>query len=243
MLTEFKEIRKEWRARKKAEAEARSAPYKPQPLTSSHPHPHPHPPSHPPPTHFSTSHPNHRVLSSPTTNPNLHPAHRSPNPMMMMGSGSGGYPHLGHPPRSHPLLHGSNPNPHLLNLQMGRVMSSGATLETSPAPSGLSHHPHYAGDLLGPLPASAPAYYASSHYPPPPLAHYGPSAPRPPIRNSSLDRAQDLDRRLSGPGLPSSLPRSHHPLSTRHLHASVPHPNTPNDEKRGNTHYLVPATR
>lgn len=184
--SEFKEIRKEWRARKKAEAEARSSSYKHahQPHKNQNAHHHqPHP-------QFQ-SHPNHRVLSTSSSASPLGPDSHTGNSMGLMGNHPNSSASYGNvPSRTHTLVTGgSNSGGNLMNIgqvPMGRVLSTGALENQSLTTNMMTTHHGYGSDLLSPLPSSAPAYYASSHYAPPPLgspshAHYMPgvaSAPR-----------------------------------------------------------------
>ncbi|KAG0146083.1 hypothetical protein CROQUDRAFT_536477 [Cronartium quercuum f. sp. fusiforme G11] len=217
---EFKEIRKEWRARKKAEAEARSAPYKQGHQAQKNPNMHHHHQSHP---HFQ-SHQNYRVLSNTSSPSALVGSEPNPgsNPLSLMGTHSSSGSHYANVPsgRPHPLMNGA-PSPgggNLINLgqaPISRVLSTGALDSPTLTSNMIGTHSHSYGqqDLLSPLPSSAPAYYASSHYAPPPLgspAHttYPPGLASAP-RHSSMNYSNHLRPNNHSGGL-QPLDRSNH---------------------------------
>ncbi|EGG05349.1 uncharacterized protein MELLADRAFT_107591 [Melampsora larici-populina 98AG31] len=161
---EFKEIRKEWRARKKAEAEARSAPYKNAQQAQKNHHSH----------HHHSQFQAHRPLTSSSSTSNLAGQVGNPNAHTMSLMANSSHPGISYgnmtSNRPHTMMSsGPSSSGNLMNmgqLQMGRVLSTGS-IDNSSLSTNMMTMPHgFSPDLLGPPLSSAPSYYASSPYAP-----------------------------------------------------------------------------
>ncbi|KAH9818884.1 hypothetical protein DFH28DRAFT_1123239 [Melampsora americana] len=144
---EFKEIRKEWRARKKAEGEARSAPYKNAQQAQKNHHNHHHSQFQPHRPLTSTGASSH--LAAQVGNPNSHAMSligNSSNPGISYGHMSSNRPHT-------MMSSGPSSSGNLMNigpLQMGRVLSTGS-IDNSSLSTNMMTMPHgFTPDLLGP---------------------------------------------------------------------------------------------